>query len=218
MKWDGIYLISPTIHLLIPLNPLSFSNLGSANKTSWDACLKKHVAVSHTYFFFFNFLIFSIFRVVRPPLPISDFVHHPSKKTWIYSLILPFLWPLATIYLLPVSMDSPISGQVWVLGSCFLKPWGAVEYSINPEASACRQVRQSPREETASQVTLEFITLRGEGVLLTIMQGHKACRGCMVTLSEWRGLNLESKWLPPRPAPNFPTCKEVPRLTWGTAL
>ena len=180
MKWDGIYLISPTIHLLIPLNPCPF--------LTWEVlldqlgCLFKKACCCVPHFFFFNFLIFSIFRVVWPLLLILDSAYHPSKKTWIYSLILPFLWPLAIVYLLPVSMDSPISGQVWVLGSCFLKPWDAIEHSINPEASACRRVRQSPREETASQVTLKFITLRGKGVLVTIMQGHKACRGCMVTL------------------------------------
>lgn len=138
---------------------------------------------------------------MRPLLLILDSAHHPSKKTWIYSLILPFLW-LATIYLLPVSMHSPISGQVWVLGSCFLKPWDAIEHSINPEASTCRRVRQSPREETASQVTLTFITLRGKGVLVTIMQGYKACWGCMVTLSEWREVwiwNQSGCPLPARP-------------------
>ena len=178
MRWDRtIFNLSHSVHLLIPLNPLSFSNLGSDNKITWDACLKKHVAMSHTYFFL-NFLIFSIFRVVWPALLILDYVHHPSKKTWIYSLILPFLWPLATIIYflcLWICLFWAGVGPRQLLPEALRCCW--LEHSISPEASTCRQVRQSPREETASQVTLKFITLRRKGVLLIIMQGHKAYPG-----------------------------------------
>lgn len=175
-----------------------------------------------TLTFFKNFLIFSIFRVLWPALLILDYVHHPSKKTWIYSLILPFLWPLATIIYflcLWIRLFWAGVGPRQLLPEALRCCW--LEHSISPEASTCRQVRQSPREETASQVTLKFITLRRKGVLLIIMQGHKAYPGMYgYPLRMERALNLESKSLPPppRPAPNICTCKEVPGLTWGTAL
>lgn len=77
-----------------------------------------------------------------------------------------------------------------------------LEHSISPEASTCRQVRQSPREETASQVTLKFISLKRKGVLI-ITQGYKAYPGMYgYPLRMERALNLESKSLPiPPPAP-----------------
>ena len=129
-------------------------------------------------------------------------------------------------YLLPVSVDSPILGRCgsWAgVGPRQLLPealrcfW--LEHSISPEASTCRQVRQSPREETASQVTLKFITLRGKGVLLIIMQGHKAYPGMYgYPLRMESALNLESKSLCPDPPPISAPVKKFLGLPGGSSV
>lgn len=79
----GLCLISYSVHLILLNAGCPFLTMVSANKTSWDACSKKHIVISHPPFFSLHFLsavVFGIFTVVQPPLLIFNYFHHPRKK------------------------------------------------------------------------------------------------------------------------------------------